>query len=74
MDKRKKRTNGGPKGRKTFFLKTAPLPLSQGLDNFPPPPLSEGLDPPLDLTPESQIRTNDFEFYFLFLENHIKAR
>ena len=37
----------GPKGRKCF-LRPAP-PLSQGLDDCPPPPLrlSEGLDPPL---------------------------
>ena len=48
-----KRRREGPKN---IFFKTAPLPLSQGLDNLPP--LSEGLDPPLDLTPESQIRTN----------------
>ena len=40
------------------FFQTAPLPLSQGLDDPPPPSLSEGVDPPLDLTPESQIRTN----------------
>ena len=45
-----KRTNGQtdkrrPEGPKNIFFKTAPLPLSQGLD------------PPLDLTPESQIRT-----------------
>ena len=44
-----------PEGPKNIFFKTAPLPLSQGLDNLPPPPpLSEGLD----LTPESQIRTS----------------
>ena len=51
-----KRTNGGPKGRKTFFLKPPPIPLSQGLVNHPPPPppLSEGLD----LTPEPQIGTS----------------
>ena len=36
-----------PEGPKNFF-KTAPPPLSQGLDDPPPPhPLSEGLDPPL---------------------------
>ena len=80
-----KRTNGQTEetdkrrreGQKFFFFKTPPPPLFRGWENPPPPPphpLSEGLDPPLDLTPESQIRTNDFEFYFLFLENHIKAR
>ena len=39
----------GPGGRppKNFFGDRAPL-LSQGLDDRPPPPpLSEGLDPPL---------------------------
>ena len=43
------RPNLGPKVRKNLFETTRPL--SQGLDNrpapLPPPPLSEGLDPPL---------------------------
>ena len=39
------RPNGDPMDRKTF-LETA-APLSQGLDDRPPPTLSEGLDPPL---------------------------
>ena len=34
-----------PKSRQTFF-EACPAPLSQGLDDRPP--LSEGLDPPLD--------------------------
>ena len=37
-----------PRGPKKFFLQTGPTPLSQGLDNRPPPPSSKGdLDPPL---------------------------
>ena len=35
---------------KIFFLKTDPPPLSQGLDDRPPLPLSDGLDPPLCYT------------------------
>ena len=35
-----------PEGPKKIFLETGPLPLSQGLDDRPPP-LSEGPDPPL---------------------------
>ena len=35
-----------PKGPKKIFLETGPLPLSQGLDDRPPP-LSEDLDSPL---------------------------
>ena len=62
------------RAEKHFLLKPPPSPYLRVWITSPPPPLSEGLDPPLDLTPESQIRTNDFEFYFLFLENHIKAR
>ena len=34
-----------------FFLETGPLYLSQGLDDRPLPPLSEGLDPPLRCAP-----------------------
>ena len=39
-----------PEGSKKFFLRPPP-PLSQGLDDRPPPspPLSEGLDPQLIL-------------------------
>ena len=36
-----------PKGRKKFFETGSPL--SQGLDDQAPPPLSEGLDPPLHI-------------------------
>ena len=43
------RPKWGPKSRKKFFCRPGPPPLSQGLDNRPPPtPLSWGdLDPPL---------------------------
>ena len=48
------RANWGPKGQKKFFWDRAqPLALSQGLEDrpppipTPPPPLSEGPDPPL---------------------------
>ena len=38
-----------PERRNKIFFKTAPSPLSQGLNDCAPlPPLSEGLDPPLD--------------------------
>ena len=48
-----------PEGVKNMFLKTAPpSPYLRVWMTPSPPPLSEGLDPPLDLTPESQIRTN----------------
>ena len=41
--------NWGPKGGTKSFFKTALSPLSQGLNDLAPlPPLSEGLDPPLD--------------------------
>ena len=38
-----------PEGPKKKFLRAAPPPLYQGLDDRPPapPPLSEGLNPPL---------------------------
>ena len=37
------------KAEQNFFFKTAPSPLSQVLNDCAPlPPLSEGLDPPLD--------------------------
>ena len=42
-----------PEGPKKIFLETGSSPLSQGLDDRPPPlppPLSEGLDPPLKTT------------------------
>ena len=38
-----------PDGKKNF-LKTGPPPLSQGLDDHPPLPLCDGLDPPLCYT------------------------
>ena len=38
------RPNWNPKGGNSFFFKTGP-PLSQGLDDCPPPTLFEGLDP-----------------------------
>ena len=41
------RPKRGPKAEKNFFLRPGP-PLSQNLDD-PPPPLFEGLDPPLVL-------------------------
>ena len=41
------RPNWGPKGPKKRLLETGHPPLSQGLDDRPPPPLTEGLDPPL---------------------------
>ena len=38
------------------FFKTAPSPLSQGLnDRAPLPPLSEGLDPPLDSAAKERV-------------------
>ena len=42
------RTNWGPKGRKKIFWRPAPhLPLSKGLDDRFPPPLSRALGPAL---------------------------
>ena len=41
--------NCGLMGKKNF-LKTGPPPLSQGLDDRLPLPLSDGLDPPLCYT------------------------
>ena len=36
-----------PEGQKNFFWRPVPHRMSQGLYDRPPPPLSEGLDPPL---------------------------
>ena len=36
-----------PKGPKKIFSEAGVPPLSQGLDDDPPPPLFEGLDPPM---------------------------
>ena len=51
-----------PEGLKNIFSKNCPPSpyLRVWMTPSPPPPfpLSEGLDPPLDLAPESQIQTS----------------
>ena len=51
------RPNWGPKGWKKFFLETGPPLLSEGLDDCPPP-LSEGLGPPLPMEPFTAFSHN----------------
>ena len=55
--------NGGLKGRK-IFLETGP-PLSQGLDDRPPPPLSEGLDALLHLYIKYQVATLSYSIIYI---------
>ena len=46
--------NRDPKGRKNFFWRPAPpSPLSKGLDDLNPPPLSQDLDPALLFTTQT---------------------